>query len=340
MKIEWTTIESWKNKTNSKINRILENKNKISVFFAENKKHLFWAWISTMAMAFVVTAWNMSGTEFSADIMFPSLTQEIESSNWTEWNLKTEWDKISEFDSVDNDWSDLLWDLDLNFDDVSEEKTEVKEDAKNDTKDDLKNKQQEDTSENSDNTDDTEDLINDLFWLEDNAVKDNAIKDENLENNDLENNDKIESKNLSWFLNDNSEDNIQKEEKQEEGLHWSAKELQETDKIVEKKSNNSGIFKQNFNTVDMNLVAQKALLKDVPEQEVEEIEEFHWSMDWFFNQESAWISSWVKSDVINQNNLAIQKTKKLSQSWPEDMVYWLWFLSTLLAYFFRRKKRI
>jgi len=41
MKIEWTTIESGKNKTNSKINTILENKNKISVFFAENKKHLF-----------------------------------------------------------------------------------------------------------------------------------------------------------------------------------------------------------------------------------------------------------------------------------------------------------
>ena len=88
MKIEWTTIESGKNKTHSKINKILENKSKISVFFSENKKHLFWAWISTMAMAFVVTAWQMSWTEFSADLMYPSLTQEIADNNWEEWNIQ------------------------------------------------------------------------------------------------------------------------------------------------------------------------------------------------------------------------------------------------------------
>lgn len=355
MKIEWTTIESGKNKTNSKINTILENKNKFSVFLAENKKHLFWAWISTMAMAFVVWFANISWTQFSADLMFPSLSSEIQNTNSEQW-------KIS--DKTDSAWDISLWDLDLTFDDsktwtweskmlevLGEEKSKEKSSSWNKIK----------SEKVSPKTDDTEALIGDLFWtwetsdsslLSDKKVESEQIKSEtktlsliqdtekNKEKSKTES--KSESKNISKFLEDNSWKN-------NEDLHWSA--LTEKNKVsekafnkVEEKSNNKNIFKQNSHTVDMNLVAYKDSLKEEKKEE-----SLHWSAESFINSdEVAWFWSWVwhwESIWWNvQNNTlkteyAVQKTKRLSQSWPWDMIFWLWFLSMILAFFLRRRRR-
>ena len=344
MKIEWTTIESSKNKTRSKINTILGNKSKISVFFAENKKHLFWAWISTMAMAFVVTAWQMSWTEFSANLMYPSLTQEISEANLNEWIVQEEDDLLWNSDSdIDKDL-----DLDLNtvldFDDNSEgtEKSEDKIVDKTDEK------------ENSvDDVDNTEDLINDLFWIEDKTVKEEE-KEEIKEKEDEVNKNTIkeesEESNLSLFLED--ENLHSSAEKNKDKSEENNKENIE-EKINETELNKSdvyNIFKPNVHTVDSNLVAQKAMLKDIDDDQL------HWSMESFFaDNENELIWSWIESAVeLNTqsstqysaqyntqseiNNNLIQKTKKLNQTGPEDMLLWLWFLSMILAYFFRRKK--
>ena len=119
-----------------------------------------------------------------------------------------------------------------------------------------------------------------------------------------------------------------------------------------KKSNKPSVFKQNSHTIDMNLVAQKALLKD-------EVEEMHWSAETFLNEtveNNVWF--WVKSEDLNNENYQqniqnLQKNNYINkqiqnkniskniQSWPkETMLFWLWFLSLLLAFFFRRRKRI
>ena len=337
MKIEWTTIESGKNKTHSKINTILDNKSKISVFFAENKKHLFWAWISTMAMAFVVTAWQMSWTEFSANVMFPSLTQEITDTNWAEWENQNLESNL------------LMWDLDLSFDDEEAEQTEEnKEDVgiiENTEKNIEKN-----IKEIWNNSDETEKLINDLFWLEDiNEEGVNLLETNFIENKkeDLKLESESELDNLSLFLEDKKNEEVF-DKNIEENFHNSAEKNIET---AEKKSDNSNIFKQNFNTVDMNLVAQKAKMKNVEIEEVIEnnvkTDNLHWSMDSFFDDEMSF--SWIENEkIINTdqednryyNQEIVQKTKKLNQTWPEDMIFWLWFLSMILAYFFRRKKNI
>ena len=347
MKIEWTTIESGKNKTNSKINTILENKNKISVFFAENKKHLFWAWMSTMAMAFVFWFANISWTQFSADLMFPSLSNEISDINSIDWNTGWNPDKTSIKTASGNDvQSDIwVWDLDLSFwdekDDNIQESSSTGESVKS-------------TSTGS-WTDDTEKLITDLFWTgetSDLQFNDNekTKSEEILPEKEVsavikepKKEEKLESKNISNFLKDNSWN-------KNDNLHWSAldkdawtQNIQE----VKKEPKNKTIFKENTHTVDINLVSYKANLK--AEKPEENVDNLHWSMDSFINSDAViWIWSWVGySESMWWNSIknnkpkveyVVQKTQRLSQSWPWEMVFGLWFLSMILAFFLRRRK--
>jgi len=351
MKIEWTTIESGKNKTNSKINTILGNKSKFSIFFAENKKHLFWAGISTMAMAFVVWFANTSWTEFSANVVFPSLSNEISETSSVDSEivkLPESLVNLNETEKVDVS----LWDLDLSFDDSLEEKDETKEEKEE--VDELFWDSESNNSEevvltgNKDvvnDSDETVDLINNLFWSEEvvesekleepKAVK--VVKTLSLLENKAENNS---DENISLFLeNDVKPEKDVVEKNSTKDFLTSVLEDKKENKEA---SENKNIFKQNNHTVDMNLVSQKAEMKDYNNENEENL---HWAAN-FFNFEANTESEVVdnsevdfkKVDSISQNEYVVNNTKQLSQSWPWEMLFGLWFLSIFLAYFFRRKK--
>jgi hypothetical protein len=353
MKIEWTTIESGKNLTKSRVDTILENKSRLSVFFAENKKHLFWAWISTMAMAFVVTAWQMSWTEFSANLVFPTLPQEISDSNVSEPISEA---VNSEFNNSDNDI--ILWDLDLSFDDE---------------KDLVETNEVEDWLDALDvESDNTEDLINDLFWTEEiNLTEDlnNDVSAGDLDNSlDLDLFEAVEDEStsekdiLSLFLENDEITTESKINKTKEVLKKAAKDVifdenlhGAAEKDVENEIVWKAVFKQNFHTVDLNLVSEKAEMKDS--------EDMHWSREsflewsswdmWFWtdvslgtatydysNNNSDIISNTASDSVWKINNINnVNNAKKLNQTWPWDMLFWLWFLSMILAFFFRRKNK-
>ncbi|MCD5382860.1 hypothetical protein LR002_01930 [Candidatus Gracilibacteria bacterium] len=333
MKIKWTTIESGRNKTKSQIENVLENKNKLSLFFAENKKHLFGAGISTMAMIFVVGAGQMSGTEFSANLMFPTMTQEIQNTN---------------AETVGGDENgggeNLLGDLDLTFDEASTG-TGGTETGSISTGT---------TIEKENKKDDTENLINDLFGEttdeklnnkkteETNLLQETTKNEKQFPETDLLKKETIdETDNLSSFLNEEKTTN-------EENFHNSAQKIEQRVDTIEVKKPKTTIFKQNLHTVDMNLVAQKAMLKDIPEDTAE----MHGSAESFFgNTQNQGFGIGVEGSQNIQNNVqqnvqeyqnvpVLQKAKKLSQSGPEDMIFGLGFLSIILAYFFRRRKNI